>query len=297
MAGLYSSMVKINESNEVRAESVFKWLFCKHNVEFLKMCVEQRGTSMCYVGYYLDSSSGVGNIVYEKALRKTRENTWCRGVKRNEISQDKLKDILDRKYGGLVTWRGGAFRKEDPLYLKCEIHGNFKATYQQVVQCRKLCPECISNKLRAQRPERKGVGNNGAINWFKLMRDDDFANETAVLYLVRITTKYEKFYKVGISSPESFYFRLKRIEKYPRSNVELLQYTETTRLNSYEIEQHILNRVQQYTPNHKVEGYTEMFKSSILDYSDLTVLNKRSVLTDDYYHDKRLRYMEVRYDT
>ena len=131
----------------------------------------------------------------------------------------------------------------------CPEHGDFTQTVNRHLSG-SGCREC--GYLTA--------GGTGSINFTNLGRDASLAGKAAKLYLVKLDSITEHFYKVGITTQGSVKDRCRNFSPYSCS---IIQVIDGTLEDMYELEQLILSSVDRYEPQTYFAGHTECFKSSI----------------------------------
>lgn len=201
----------------------------------------------------------------------------CMVEKSKEVSITKVQDRLDNKFGkGCITWiQSEDYNPHIDNDFICHKHGSFTKTLVNTMYSKFGCPECAIDKIKSPRHDRKITRNNGAINWSKLERDKSLASKNSWVYIIRLTTEDDRFYKVGVSNEDSLYFRLRRLAK--AGNLELIHLLKGTMYSCYEMEQLILDSTERYLPKLSFEGKTECFLSEVLDTFEPIVISFQTV--------------------
>jgi len=137
-----------------------------------------------------------------------------------------------------------------PIKIICKKHGTFlQLPYVHWAQ-KAGCQQCARDKAK----ENIGYYNNQLFNsqpWIK--------EETTKVYIIKLTTNNEHFFKIGISNNPNK--RCIPFKKY--YSVELLTTIDTTLWIAWNFEQFILKNNQRHIPLQKFKGWTECITTEI----------------------------------
>lgn len=146
---------------------------------------------------------------------------------------------------GLYTYNNVVYKSaHKKVVITCNLHGDFLQAPFKHLQGQG-CRHCT-----------KAYHN---LEWFS--ENIDKAYLPGMVYLVKMTSDDEVFYKVGVS--ESSVER--RFSNHFEYKVEVLEVIHTTRIKAYLIEQHIHKTVKEskYRPTKRFVGYTECYNQPI----------------------------------
>ena len=166
-------------------------------------------------------------------------------------------EIHKNKYSYLKT--KDRYNKNDELVVLCCKHGLFKqtvSTHRNGSGCR----DCGY--------ERQGCA--GGYSFKNIDRDSDLAKSPMSLYIIKIHSEQETFYKVGLTKTSV-------IQRFCGSKLpyeySVLKLIHGTTEDMFELEQLILSVADRYKPFHKFGGHTECFQSQNIETSigELTI--------------------------
>ena len=166
-----------------------------------------------------------------------------------------IEEVHNYKYDYSKTEYKGAHVK---MTIICPEHGEFLQHPFAHVRGHG-CWECCKKEIK---------GGHGGLNLVTAERKkDEWENQQAYLYYIKMNSETENFYKIGITT-QDLQRRFRNMTSY---SYEILNYVTTNLYEAVKLERSVLELTKdcKYMPAVRFDGYTECFSSTIPEINDL----------------------------
>lgn len=164
--------------------------------------------------------------------------------------REKIIEILGNNYEYDKCWPESS---TDKVTIKCKIHGEYTSNVSNILHHHCGCPECAN--------EAKGFSRHTFIK--SCMKNN---NSTGTLYVIRIYSEDEDFIKVGITSYNDIYHRVREL-KTIGYNIDTIELFHDIPSKIYNAEKFVHKQMwnEKYMPKHDFNGRLECYETKNLN--------------------------------
>lgn len=164
--------------------------------------------------------------------------------------REKIIKILGENYEYDKCWPTSI---KDKVTIRCKLHGEYTTSADNIIHHHCICPECAN--------ESKGYSRHTFIK--SCMKNN---NSTGTLYVIRIYSEDEDFIKVGITSYNDIYHRVREL-KTIGYNIDTIELFHNIPSKIYNAEKFVHKQMwnEKYMPKHDFNGRLECYETKNLN--------------------------------